>query len=228
MKIPRRKQNKDFELNQYNAGMERRYIPALEEIINDLRSEKRGRFPLKRFGAEILPYLVSDDPDERYIGERMHWEIANRDPFNEVELTDEEGNTVCILPSSRARIPSFHGKREEQTPITARALDMQMAASEDRMFGRVPGSINSATGQIYQSLSRDYEAIGGLEIMIAWDQILTYFDYPSLFTPKEKADLIARGYTFEWDENKRIRTTPQEEVAVTKSEDDYEEDDWEV
>ena len=229
MNLPRRKQNKDFDLNKYNGDMERKFIPALEEIINDLRSDKRGRFPLARFGAEILPYLVSDDPEDRKLGERMHWEIANRDPFNEVELYDENGNTVCILPSSRARIPSVHGRRDEQTPITARALQMEMARSEDQMFGRAPGSYNSATGQIYQQLSREYETFGGLEIMIAWDQILTYFDYPSLFRPEEKADLIKRGYTFAWDANKKISTSANALTAnEPKQEDTYEEDDWEV
>lgn len=227
MNLPRRKQKQDFELNQYNNEMENRFIPALEEIINDLRSEKRGRFPLARFGAEILPLLVSDDKDERHLGEKMHWEIANRDPFNEVELVDEQGRVVCILPSSRARIPSVHGSREEETPITARALEMQMAQAEDRMFGRPIGSRNSASGQVYQKLSKDYEMIGDLNVMIAWDQILTYFGYPSLFTKEEKADLIKRGLTFEWDKEKKLNQSSAA-TPTAKPEDEYEEDDWEV
>ena len=228
MNLPRRKQKQDFEYNQYNREMETKFIPALEEIINDLRSEKRGKFSLARFGAEILPLLVSDDPEERKLGERMHWEIANRNPFNEVELLDENGQVVCILPSSRAKIPSVHGKRDEQTPITARAIEMQMAQSEDRMFGRTIGSINSASGQVYRKLSKEYETVGDLNVMIAWDQILTYFGYPSLFTKEEKADLIKRKLTFEWDKEKKLNQSTQAAPTPTQVDNEYEEDDWEV
>lgn len=207
--------------------MKNKYLPALEEIVNEVQGDARGHMSLDAFGNDILPLLMSNDPQEQQLGRQRHLQVAKNNPFNEIELLDENGNIKFILPPAMAKIPSL----KPRSPIEESKVDFMIAHSQDMMFGREPSSLNSMTGELYKSLSHEYESIGDAKTFIIWDQIVTYFGYPSFFSPEEKKVLVERGMTFEWGNEARKRVEVNQAFSTTRmetTEETYEEDDWEM
>lgn len=221
----------DGEKLELSPNMRNIVLPALAEIVSDVRSGSRGRFSLEVFGRDILPLLMSEDPDEQQLGRQHHFTIANNNPFNEVELVDNHGNVIFILPPAMMRIPSLRGHLGDYRPIADAKSDFMIAHAEDMMFGREPSSLNSETGEVYRSLADEYQDICDPMVLIEWDKIVTYFGYPSFFKPEEKQVLIAKGLTVDWSTNPLatpIGKVKADESESVQEEESYEEDDWEV
>lgn len=221
----------DGEHLDFSPEMNNKVIPALEEIISEVQSSSRGKFPLEAFGREILPLLMSENQEEQQLGRQRHFAIANNNPFNEVELYNERNEVVFILPPAMMRIPSLRGHLGEIRPIADAKPDFMIARSQDMMFGQEPTSLRSHTGELYRGLAEEYQDIANPKVLIVWDQIVTYFGYPSFFKPEEKKLLIEKGLTFEWEDKRIAPIQTSKTVSVDNAvaeEESYGEDDWEM
>lgn len=216
----------------YSPDMKNKYVPALVEILTDVQTAVRGKMNIRVFGETILPLLMSKNEDEQKLGQSRYIQAANNNPFNEVELVNDLNQIVFILPPPMARIPSIQHDAREAGPLSRAKMDFMLAQSEDMMFGREPSSLRSATGDVYRSVAHEFEHIANPTVLIAWDQIVTYFGYPSFFKPEEREYLISKGLMTDLTKEGLVSqgTSRVEEVkkVETKIEETYEEDDWEI